>query len=536
VRVRTHVTDPGPAVADFAALPSDRYQGADLNAKSILAVHHGCAIATSSAWSQDRAAREALVIGNANYPDASTPLSTTIADVRGLAQELRRSGFQVDLKEDLGKADMQRTIDAFVGKIGGGTTALFYFSGYGIQVARQTYLIPVNAQMWTEDEVRRDGISADALLAEMNRRGAKVKIIILDAARRNPFERRFRQTAAGLAGIDAPENTLAMFSAAPGRLINDRAGANGLFAGELIKELRLPNVSAEEVFNRVRLGVSRATNNEQVPWVASSLAEPFYFGSAAAQTPSAAVTPSVPARASGSVKEIFEKYNLLGTLAFDCSKPVSRENRYYFHRLIDADRVQRDMMSGPATRDFTVIIERATELRPSEIALGGKRDGEPVESVYRVEPTRARVMESTAAGRKEISGGRFVNGGDTPWMNKCSTAADQAAAADPRPTGAACTRIEGRILADMCNGCTKPPFTWTLDKSSGDEWVSKFVDGNDRPGSNRFRTTSQSSSEIVMYDASRDYYVRFDLPAKRSFQRRGTGNWILHSELLDTNC
>jgi len=60
-----------------------------------------------------------------------------------------------------------------MGKIRNGTAALLYFSGYGIQVARQTYLLPINAQIWTEAEVRRDGVSVDALLAEMHRKGAR---------------------------------------------------------------------------------------------------------------------------------------------------------------------------------------------------------------------------------------------------------------------------------------------------------------------------------------------------------------------------
>jgi formylglycine-generating enzyme required for sulfatase activity len=246
------------------------------------------------AGAQQRAARVALVIGNASYPDASTPLSTTIRDARSLAEELRRSEFEVDLKENVGKEEMQRAIDAFTGKIRSGTAALFYFSGYGIQVARQTYLIPINAQVWSEADLRRDGFSVDGLLAEMNRKGAKVKIVIIDAARRNPFERRFRASAAGLAAIDAPEGTLAMYSAAPGKLINDGTGANSVFISELIKELRVPNLTAEEVFNRARIGVSRASNNEQVPWVASSLVDEFYFGASrpAATGPSPAPTPA----------------------------------------------------------------------------------------------------------------------------------------------------------------------------------------------------------------------------------------------------
>jgi formylglycine-generating enzyme required for sulfatase activity len=241
-------------------------------------------ILTSSAWSQQRAARMALVIGNAAYPGAATPLSTTVADARTLATELRRSGFDVDLKINVGKVDMQNAIEAFTSKISPGMSVLFYFSGFGVQVDRQSYLIPVNADPWTPAEVKKDGISVDTVLAEIHRKGAKVKILLIDAARRNPFERRFRSSAEGLASINAPENTLAMYSAVPGRLITDRSGENSVFVGELIKEIRgsnvtsAPNVTAEDVFNHLKLGIYRASSNEQIPWVASSLVEEFYFG------------------------------------------------------------------------------------------------------------------------------------------------------------------------------------------------------------------------------------------------------------------
>ena len=237
-----------------------------------------CAL-TSPASAQQAADRVALVIGNTNYPDASTPLTSTSRDVRTVAAELRRLGFGVDLKENTTRQEMQAAIDAFMGKIGSGTAALFYFSGYGIQVARQTYLVPLNAQIWTEADIRRDGIGIDAVLAEMHRHGAKTKIVVLDAGRRNPYERRFRQAAEGLAPLDAPESTLAMYSVALGRVMSDATAAgNSVFVNELMKEIRVPNVTAEEVFNRVRVGVSRATNNEQIPWVASSLVQDFYFG------------------------------------------------------------------------------------------------------------------------------------------------------------------------------------------------------------------------------------------------------------------
>src|SRR6516165_7914259 len=264
-----------------------------------------------SAGAQQRGARIALVIGNAAYTNAGTPLPTTIGDARSLAEELRRNNFDVEVRENIGQEDMRRAIDGFLGKIRNDVVALFYFSGYGIQAGRETYLFPVNAQVWSEADVRRDGLSIDALLTEMNRKGAKAKIVIIDAARQNPFERRFRTSSAGLASMAAPEGTLAMYSAAPGKVITDRGGTNSVFMSELIKELRVPSSTFEEAFNRTRLGVSRASGNEQVPWVASSLVDEFYFGTSpvaagpapapapppAAAPPAAAAPAPVPAPA-----------------------------------------------------------------------------------------------------------------------------------------------------------------------------------------------------------------------------------------------
>jgi formylglycine-generating enzyme required for sulfatase activity len=277
-----------------------------------LGVTVSTAMLAVSTGAQQRGDRVALVIGNAAYPDASTPLSTTISDVRAITEEFRRGGFDVDLKENVGKEDMRRAIDSFTGKIHSGTAALFYFSGYGIQVARQSYLLPVNVPVWTEAEVRRDGFSIDNLTAEIHRKGAKVKIIIIDAARRNPFERRFRASPTGLAALDMPGGTLAMYSTGSGMLLNEGVGTktptgpNSLFATELIKELRVPSLTAEEVFSRTRIGVSGGSSNEQVPWVASTLFEAFSFEAAApAPAPSPAPVPAPPAGEAKTAGDIF---------------------------------------------------------------------------------------------------------------------------------------------------------------------------------------------------------------------------------------
>jgi formylglycine-generating enzyme required for sulfatase activity len=248
-----------------------------------------------ASYAQNSDDRVALLIANAKYPDARSEFSTPINDATKLADELRKLNFNVEFKTNLGKEEMQRAIDGFVAKVKDTTTVLFYFSGIGLQVSRRSYLIPTNAQIWTDTDVRRDGVSVDALLNEVHRKGARVKIVIIDAARRNPFERRFRATPQGLAPVEAPTGTIALYSAAPGKLVEDKAtGANSLFAIELLKEIDTPSLSVEEMFNRTRVAVSRASGGEQVPWVASSLLEEFSFtgrNSAVASRPSASSSP-----------------------------------------------------------------------------------------------------------------------------------------------------------------------------------------------------------------------------------------------------
>lgn len=221
--------------------------------------------------------RYALVIGNAKYPDAEAPLKEPINDARDVADELKRDGFTVDIGENLTGEQMRRAFDRLYGKIKPGSVALVFFSGFGVQSSRQSYMIPVDAQIWTEPDVRRDGFSLEAVLGEINSRGAGVKIALIDASRRNPFERRFRSFSAGLAPVIAPNGTLVMYSAALSSVISDNGTDHSLFVRELLKEIRTPDLMAEETLNRTRVGVTRASRSEQVPWISSSLAEDFSF-------------------------------------------------------------------------------------------------------------------------------------------------------------------------------------------------------------------------------------------------------------------
>ena len=144
------------------------------------------------------------------------------------------------------------------------------------------------------------GSALKPLLGEINSRGAGVKIALLDASRRNPFERRFRSFSAGLAPVIAPSGSLVMYSAALSSVVTDNGGDRSLFVGELLKEIGAPGLTAEEMLNRTRVNVTRASRSEQVPWISSSLAEDFAFvpgakAVAAPPPPEPVAPPSQPA-------------------------------------------------------------------------------------------------------------------------------------------------------------------------------------------------------------------------------------------------
>ena len=243
----------------------------------------------------DRGDRIALVIGNSKYPDADAPLKEPINDARDVADELKRDGFNVEIGENLSGDAMRRAFDRLYGRIKPGAVALIFFSGFGVQSNRQSFMIPVDAQIWTEADVRRDGFSLETVLGEINSRGAGVKIALIDASRRNPFERRFRSFSAGLAPVIAPNGTLVMYSAALSSVISDNGGDHSLFVQELLKEIRVPDLMAEETLNRTRVGVTRASRSEQVPWISSSLAEDFSFIPGSGTRPPGPVALPLPA-------------------------------------------------------------------------------------------------------------------------------------------------------------------------------------------------------------------------------------------------
>jgi uncharacterized caspase-like protein len=247
-----------------------------IGANAALDLHTSKAAKVVSTQETVSATQFALIIGNGNYPDAGEPLNQPINDASGLAYAMRRHGFDVDVVEDATKADMARAVERLKSRIKPGSVVMLFFGGYGVQSGHETYMIPTDAVIWKEGDVRHEGMSVETVLHAIKERGARATLAVLDASRRNPYERRFRSYSHGLAPVNAPNNALIISSSTPGKVADDTKGEHSVLVTELLTEIN-EHVSAEGVFNKTRVAVFRASNGAQMPSVSSSLLEDVHF-------------------------------------------------------------------------------------------------------------------------------------------------------------------------------------------------------------------------------------------------------------------
>lgn len=220
----------------------------------------------------------ALLIGNGAYHDA--PLTNPVNDARKMAAALKRLGFEVIVHENVGQKEMKRAIDKFGQALKGYDVGLFFYSGHGIQVNGENYLMPVDANPASENDVEYDCVNAGRILGKMEDAENKTNIIILDACRNNPFERSWTRSAKGkgLAFMNAPSGSLIAYATSPGNVAFDMSeSSNSPYTAALLQHIETPNITISEMFQRVRSVVMKETNNEQTPWEATSLTGNFYF-------------------------------------------------------------------------------------------------------------------------------------------------------------------------------------------------------------------------------------------------------------------
>ncbi len=219
--------------------------------------------------------RLAVVIGNSEYEKSQ--LKNPVNDAQAMARLLRRLDFEVELVENGGRRSMVTMLNSFGRKLRQADVGLFYYAGHGIQVKGRNYLIPVDAVLETEADVEFEALDLGRVLSKMEDARCPLNIVVLDACRDNPFSRSFRSVSKGLALVDAPRGTLLAFATAPGSVAADGEGSNGIYTKHLLANIERSDLSIEEVFKQVRIGVVNDTDGQQTPWESSSLMGSFHF-------------------------------------------------------------------------------------------------------------------------------------------------------------------------------------------------------------------------------------------------------------------
>jgi uncharacterized caspase-like protein len=253
------------------------------------------------------AERAALVIGNARYEPETGPLRNTVNDARAMAKTLRELGFSVIERTDASRDQLLKAMLEFRSRLAGAEVALFYYAGHGVTVAGANYLIPLKSGYRPDgaDDVARRLMAETKLfnveqaVADMTSGGAACNLVILDACRTHslggPSTTRSGGGGGGLAEMSPPAGSLIAFATDAGRTALDGQGVNGLYTSELLKHLRTPGLTVEQVFKRVRAGVMHASEGRQVPAEYSRLiGEDVFLGGPPAPPSVAATAGSAP--------------------------------------------------------------------------------------------------------------------------------------------------------------------------------------------------------------------------------------------------
>src|SRR5215831_12108933 len=230
--------------------------------------------------------RFALVIGNDEYKSAK--LATPANDAGLVANALTAAGFTVTGARNLDQATLRESVREFLGQVaaaGPDAVAVVYLAGFGVQFAGENYYVPVDADLARDVDVPLQAVRVSDFAQPLATLPAGVKIVILDAARQNPFVQGGEPLASGLALVDPAPGMAIAFNAAPGTIGPEEPGPYGAYATALTEMIAAGGLSLDDVFARVRLRVSEVTNGGEVPWYASQINAPFFFTERSADAP-----------------------------------------------------------------------------------------------------------------------------------------------------------------------------------------------------------------------------------------------------------
>ncbi len=239
----------------------------------------GLCSATTVCWSaQADVQRLALVVGNSAYEVGE--LENPVRDARLMEDALSDVGFDVTILTDATERDLGRALVDFRNRLKlaeGGAVAVFYYAGHAVQANGENFLIPIDAEI--EDEIDLDihGVPLATVMSTLQRSGAELKLVFLDACRNNPYAASTRSGTRGLAPIEDASGTLISYATRPGDVAVDGTGNNSPYTRSLARHIRQPGLLISQVLTRVRADVMERTAGRQEPWQEGALGGDFYF-------------------------------------------------------------------------------------------------------------------------------------------------------------------------------------------------------------------------------------------------------------------
>lgn len=243
--------------------------------------------------------RLALVIGQSAYKSVPA-LPNPANDAKAVSQMLTDAGFAVTSATDLSQDEMRAKVSAFAGQVaaeGADTVALMFYAGHGLQIDGENYLVPVDVDPKREADIPIQAVRLNDILNTLTSVPSRMRIVLLDACRNNPFPELSKTAGHGLAIVDArvgAPGTFVSFSTSPGAEAEDGSGNNSPYTTALLATAKEPGISIEDTFKRVRLAVNKSTDGRQTPWDSSSLTEDFRFIAGSTSASASAAEPKPP--------------------------------------------------------------------------------------------------------------------------------------------------------------------------------------------------------------------------------------------------
>jgi uncharacterized caspase-like protein len=255
---------------------------------------------TSAAWADKRVA---FVVGNGAYKNVAQ-LPNPPIDAKAMAGVLRNVGFEVVEGTNLTRDTMTQKLLEFGKRAQGADVAVFFYAGHGIAISGTNYLLPVDADIKSEMDVKLGAAINIDLTLDQTMSDAKVKLVFLDACRDNPFAAKIKSNATrsvsvqkGLAEMKSGEGTLIAFATGPGQTALDgQEGTNSPFTRALLAHITEPGVEIQQAMTEVRAQVNEETSKGQLPWGHTNLIGAVYLNPAAAPaaaSPAASGAPPV---------------------------------------------------------------------------------------------------------------------------------------------------------------------------------------------------------------------------------------------------